>query len=141
MIVKFTPTEGDTRTYEFRPLKMHRIEAQEIERLTGMDYRGDFLRRLETSTLAQAALVYVFEKRAHPTLSWAAFDFPIDAVEFEPDAQDIAESKEALLSGKVDLPPDEIAAKLAEVEAYEASLGEPAPKSPPTATSTAEPAT
>lgn len=135
MIVTFTPVEGDTRRYEFRLQKLASVEAAVIEKLTGMDYRTEFLQRLQGSALAQRALVYVFEKRSHPTLGWASFDFPVDAVEFEPDAADLADSRAALTSGKVDLTPDEIEAALRQVDALEAEMGEQAPKSPTTGTS------
>lgn len=128
MIVSFTPVEGDTRTYDFKPKKMLSVEAETVERLTGRTYNEAVQAMIAGSALCRRAVVFVLEKRAHPTLSWGAFDFPYDAVEVEFDATELADIK-AAVSAAPGLTEDERTAALEQIEALEGDTPE-APKAP-----------
>ncbi len=125
MIVTFTPTEGDSRVYEFKPRKMLSVEAEEIERLTGKTFSEAVAAVQSGSALARRALVFVFEKRTHPTLQWRSFDFPYGAVEVEFDADEYGAMSEAI---RVDPSLDDDSR--AEVLAQLAELAEDAPAVP-----------
>ncbi len=96
MIVTFTPVEGDARIYEFKPRKMLSVEAEEIERLTGMTFSEAVTAVQSGSAKARRALVYVFEKRTHPTLQWKSFDFPYGSVEVDFDRDEYDAMTEAI---------------------------------------------
>jgi len=100
MIVTFTPTEGDTRTYEFKPRLLPNKEAELLERLTGKDYQTFVQDASKGNALARRALVFMYEKRTHPTLKWDAFDFPYGAVEVEYDRDEYAAMREAIEADK-----------------------------------------
>jgi hypothetical protein len=125
MIVTFTPTEGDSRVYEFKPRQMPNSEAEQIEALTGKNYAEAVSLVQSGHALARRALVYVFEKRVHPTLSWKTFDFPYGAVEVEFDRDEFAAMSAAVAS---DSSLDETAR--AEALAQIAELAEDAPEVP-----------
>lgn len=126
MIVTFTPVEGDTRTYEFKAKKLLSVEAENIERLVGKPYTEAVQSVIQGSALARRALVYTLEKRAHPTLSWSAFDFPYDAVEVEFDAEEMADIR-AAIEAAPNIDEAERAAMLAQFDEIEAAPKAPAP--------------
>jgi hypothetical protein len=124
VIVSFTPVEGDTRTYEFKAKKLLSVEAENIERLVGKPYSEAVQAIIAGSALARRALVYTLEKRTHPTLSWASFDFPYDAVDVEFDAEEMADIR-AAIEAAPNIDEQERAAMLAQFDEIE-----PAPKAP-----------
>lgn len=100
MIVTFTPTEGDSRVYEFKPREVLNSDAEMLERLSGVNYQ-QFVQRLTAgNAAARRAVVYMLERRAHPTLKWDAFDFPYGAVEVEYDRDEYAAMREAIEADK-----------------------------------------
>ncbi len=126
MIIKFTPVEGDTREYQFKPKKLMSPEAEAIERIVGKPYAEAVQAVMQGSALARRALVYTLEKRAHPTLKWPDFVFPFDAVEVEFDAEELAEIRAGVESAP-GLSDEERAEALADLAALEESAPE-APK-------------
>lgn len=142
MRIVFEPAEGERREYDFDESRtLMSTEAAVVEKLTGWDFRGEFLQRLPGSVQAQRALLFVLEKRTHPTLAFKDFDFPAGAVSVLPDLGDMQRARALVESGQVALSPEQRAEALAQLDEAEAALGETAPKSPPTGTSDGEPAT
>lgn len=139
MRIIFSPTDGETREYDFDESRtLMSTESGVIEKLTGWDYRGEFLQRLPASTTAQRALLYVLEKRTHPTLAFKDFDYPAGAVTILPDRGDLARARALLESGQVSLTAEQRAEAEAQLDEAEAALGEPDPKSPPADSSSDE---
>lgn len=128
MIVTFTPTEGDVRIYEFKPRLLPNSDAEMIERLTGQTYQSFVQAATSGSAKARRALVFLFEKRVHPTLKWETFDFPYGAVEVEYDRDELAAAREAVEDdGSVD--EDAKAVFVAQLRELEESAPE-VPKAP-----------
>lgn len=128
MIVTFTPTESDTRTYEYKPRLFPNKDAETIERLTGTSYQKFVQDVSSGNALARRALVFVFEKRVHPTLKWDAFDFPYGAVEVEYDRDEYAAMREAIESDTT-LDDEAKAPIVAQLREFEESAPE-VPKAP-----------
>jgi len=128
MIVKFTPSEGDTTTYDFKPKKLLSVEAEVVEKLTGKTYTDAVQAMIAGSALCRRAVVYVLQKRTHPTLSWTSFDFPYDAIEVEFDSDELADIKAAVASAP-GLSDSERTAALEQIESLEEAAPE-APKAP-----------
>lgn len=128
MIVTFTPVEGDSRSYDFKPRRIMSAEAENIERLVGKPYAEAVQAVIAGSALARRALVFTLEKRAHPTLRWTDFDFPFDAVEVEFDADELAEIR-ASVEQAPGLSDAERADALAGIAALEETTP-PTPKAP-----------
>lgn len=128
MIVTFTPTEGDTRTYEWKPSALPNRDAELLEKLTGKNYSSFVQDASRGNALARRALVFMFEKRTHPTLKWDAFDFPYGSVEVEYDRDEYAAMREALESDTT-LDDEEKAPLVAQFREFEESAPE-VPKAP-----------
>lgn len=129
MRILFTPADGEKREYAFDPDRtLTAVEAGVVESLTGMDYRGEFEGRVHTSVKAQRALLYVLEKRTHPVLRFDDFDYPAGAVDIDLEAADIERMRQKVTESQNR--PEVKAAALAQLDAAEAELGEPAPKGP-----------
>lgn len=129
MIVTFTPVEGEKRTWEFRADKIMQPEAELIERRTGMTYDQFTQAIVQGSALARRALVFVFEKRVHPTLSWDAFgDFPVTAIQVDYDRDEMAEILKQVRESP-GLTDEERAGVVAALEAAALEAPEP-PKAP-----------
>ncbi len=131
MIIKFTPVEGDTREYQFKPKKLMSPEAEAIERIVGKPYAEAVQAVMQGSALARRALIYTLEKRAHPSLKWTDFTFPFDAVEVEFDAEELAEIRAGIESAP-GLTAEERAEALEELAAMEETTPEAPKASEPT---------
>lgn len=128
MIVTFTPTENDTRIYEFKPRLLPNSDAELLEKLTGKTYQSFVQDVTSGNALARRALVFLFEKRTHPTLKWAAFDFPYGAVEVEYDRDEYAAMREAI-EADTSLEDEDKAPIVAQLREFEESAPE-VPKAP-----------
>lgn len=90
--------EGAERRWDFDPMKLMNVEAEAIERHTGMTY-GDWTEKVtEGSMLALHGLLFVLLKRESPTLKWAEVEFSLSEVDFEIDDGEKAEILAALQS-------------------------------------------
>lgn len=132
MIVTFKPDEGEARVWDYQPDRLMYPEAEEIERLTGMAYEGDFQQAiLQGSARARRALAFVFEKRVHPSLAWKSFgNFPAGAIKVEYDRSELARFREALASAPMtdeERQQASDALDVLEVDAPEAPKDPPAP--------------
>lgn len=135
MIVKFTPTEGDTRTYDLDDIRLMSTETGVIESLTGWSWGMHGLEYQQRvaggSTTAQRALLYVLEKRAHPTLVFKEFDYPADAVEVALGRSDFERIKALVEDPSTPIPAEQRAELLAQLEEGAAAFDdEPDPKDP-----------
>lgn len=136
MIVTFTPAEGETRSYDFEPARLMSVEAEHVEKKTGKPYEQAVGDIVAGSALARRALLWVLEKRTHPTLAWEGFDYPYGAVEISFDKTELDE----LIDGVTKAPgmaDEDRAAALAQLQ----RLRESAPESPKAPGPSAETAT
>lgn len=84
MIVTFTPPDGEARVYTFDPDTFPYPDSERVEELTGMLWEEAKAAIIKGGAKARRALAYCFERRAHPSLSWASFgDFPSSAIKVE----------------------------------------------------------
>lgn len=131
MRILFTPADGEKREYHFDPDRtLTAVEAGVVEQLTGMDYRGEFEGRVHTSVNAQRALLFVLEKRTHPTLTFPMFDYPAGAVDIDLDTDDIDRMRAKVTESQANSA--DKAAALAQLDVAAAEIGaEPGPKDQP----------
>jgi len=126
MIVTFTPSEDDVRKYTFDPRTFPNPDAERIEELTGLPWAEANAAIMKGSAKARRALVFCFERRAHPSLSWAAFgDFPVSAIQVDFDRSELETMAE-----KVDTTPGLSEADKAAAREQFATLMEDAPEVP-----------
>lgn len=128
MRIIFTPTESERREYDLDEVRLMTTETGVIESLTGWSwgYKGiEYLQRvMGGSTTAQRALLFVLEKRTHPTLVFKDFDYPADAVEVALGRSDFDRIKELIDDPNQPIPADQRAELRAQLEEAAESFGE-----------------
>lgn len=73
-------------------------EAEAIEKVTGLGFMKEFPAALDRgSVLAMRALLWVLQKRAHPTLKWADVQFTLDQLDVQPDRDELIRARENAL--------------------------------------------
>lgn len=84
----YKPEGAEPKSWEFNPNKLMNVEAETIEKHTGMTF-GDWTQKVRGgSILAIHGLLYVMLKRSTPTLRWDDVQFCIDDIDFEIDDDD-----------------------------------------------------
>lgn len=122
MYLVFRPDEGDEQRYQFTPAKMSNFDAEAIERETGLTWAQFGEKLTQNSIIAMRALLWVLQRRQHPTLKYRDVSFQLDQVDVEPEPSELAAAREALLADDR-LPDEERAAQLALVDEQIAKFG------------------
>lgn len=145
MRVTYKPEGADPREWTFRPGKLLNVEAEEVERRTGMDF-STWVQKLPPLTVNMTALhglLYVLLKREIPTLKYDEVGFAADDLDFELELDEkqnaVDMMRKALNDGEVEASDVEdvttaMRALEAEIEAEagDAPAGDPAaPKAEP----------
>jgi hypothetical protein len=91
MILIYTPSDGERLEWLYRPNKMMSAEREVMERLTGKDFSAVTQGVVEGNALARRVLLYVFLRRAHPTIRFDDVDFAWDELEVEFTREEFAE--------------------------------------------------
>lgn len=128
MIVTFSPVDGEPRRYVYDPDTLPNPETFVIEDLTGKTWLQAQQDIEAGGQKARTALVYCFEKRTHPSLSWDAFvssGFPAGAIEVEYTREELEARRRAIADSTL-LPAAQQAQALAALDV----LMEDAPEAP-----------
>ncbi len=84
----YEPEGAEPKSWEFNPNKLMNVEAEAIEKHTGMTF-GEWTEKVRNgSILAVHGLLYVMLKRSTPTLRWDDVQFCLDDVDFQIDDAD-----------------------------------------------------
>lgn len=103
----YKPEGAEPKSWEFAPGKLMNVEAETIEKHTGMTF-GEWGQKVGGgSILAIHGLLYVLLKRTTPTLRWDDVQFCLDDVDFEVDDAD-GEEIIRNLEQKADLDDEEL---------------------------------
>lgn len=124
----YTPDGADTREWEFAAGKMRSRDAEDIERVTKMPFRGGFIEALlDGSVLAQRALLWVYLRRDIPALKFDQVDFALDEVDLTFDDAEIGEALAGLHAERVKgtLSEEQAEAETVMAALYEERHGEP----------------
>lgn len=126
MIVTFAPPGSPPRTWIFDPDTFPQPDSERVEELTGLLWEEAKEAIVKGGAKVRRALVYCFERRDHPSLSWASFgDFPAGAISVEFTKDEIE-----ALAKQVESAPGLSDASRAETLAGLAGLLEAAPDTP-----------
>jgi len=140
--IVYTPAEGDVQRYDFDPGKVNTMEAEAIEKATGLAW-GEFGDKIQKgSAIALRALLWILQRRVHPTLKLADVQFQMDQISAEMDPDELRAAYEATVNDP-DMPADKRARQLEYLEAEMAKAGiEPGevPKAPGSAAVESTPA-
>lgn len=143
MILTFTPGEGDVQRWEIQLGRFRVGEMKAIDKATGLRFGSTFKQALlEGDTSARQALLWVLQRRQHPTLKLDDVDFADDELTLEFQRPELVEILAGLESAP-GIPEDQREAAAAAIRAQLAELDdEPddaegkAPASSSSATST-----
>lgn len=131
MYVTYRPAGGEPTRYHFDQDAINNMEAEAVERETGLTW-GEFGDRLlKGSVLAARALLWMLQRRQHPTLRFADVRFQLSEVDVDMEEAELLRARDAILQQTRDLTPadqqalDIIAGQLA---ALEVPGDKPAPK-------------
>ena len=83
--MKFTymPSGADPQEWDYRADRLMNVEAEEIERVTGMRFAAFNTALLEQSSRAIHALLYIMLKRTIPTVKYDEVQFAMGEVELD----------------------------------------------------------
>lgn len=83
MKFRYTPEGASAREWLFKPNRLMNVEAEEIERRTGMTF-GEWSEALQNNSMrAIHGLLFVLLKRDQPRITWDAVEFNMAQVEIE----------------------------------------------------------
>lgn len=129
MYLIYKPADGDEQRYHFDQASVTNFEAEGIERETGLTWTEFGERLQKNSVLALRALLWMLQRRVHPTLKFKDVSFKLGEVEAEMEPAELLAARENILAAGET---DETAEQLALVDAELAKLGvdpeTPAPK-------------
>lgn len=96
MLFTYTQEGAETKSWEFAPQKLMNVEAEVIERHTGMTF-GQWSDAVgNSSMLALHGLLFVMLKREIPTLKWDDVQFSLSEIAFEYSEDEKAEIRGVL---------------------------------------------
>lgn len=74
MLLHYTPDDGEKKTFEFKHDQMLSVEADAVERVTGLTWDEVGQKFLMGSSLVQRAVLWIFLKRENPSLRFKDLD-------------------------------------------------------------------
>lgn len=89
MFVIYEPAGGDVQRFPYNPRKMMRVEMEQAERHAGMPFSRFTAEVLEGSVTCRAILLWILQRRQHPTLKLADVNFAWDEVRLEYSKQEL----------------------------------------------------
>lgn len=116
MIIIYTPEDGEERRWDLKTARITAIEAEAVERATGLEWEPAKSKVLNGSMLATRAVAWVLMKRDQPTLRYRDFVPAAAELGFEFDAEELAAIREGIETN-ADLDEDERAEALAQLDA------------------------
>lgn len=131
MILKYTPEDGEPQSWEFHPKKLRAVEAELLERRTGLTW-DEFASKVQQGYIpARRALLWLFQWRQHPKLRYEDVDYQMDELELSYERHELVAMREQIVNAKGPTEQErEIA--LAQIDDQIAGLDGPdeAPKAP-----------
>ncbi len=95
----YTPEGADPRSWDFDPNKLLNVEAEIIERHTGLTFAEVIENMSKGSMLALHGILFVLLKRSDPTLKWDSVQFSLSELDLDLD-EDEAQAARAELEAK-----------------------------------------
>ena len=124
-------SDGEEQRYHFDAVKVTNFEAEAVERETGWTW-SEFGERLQrNSVTAMHALLWILQRRVHPTLKYRDVAFDMGQIEVEPELSELYEARDAAQDDRSlsDERRAEILAQIAtEIEKLGGQPEQPAPK-------------
>lgn len=121
MIIIYSPEGGDVHRWDLKEIRIMAVEAEEVERVTDLDWAAARAKIVKGSMLALRAVAWVLLKRSQPTLRYTQFQPAAEELDFEYNAAERAAIR-ASIEADDDLTEAERAAILAEFDEADAAL-------------------
>jgi hypothetical protein len=127
----YTPADDKEQRYHFDQASVTNFEAEGIERETGLTWTEFGERLQKNSVLALRALLWMLQRRVHPTLKFKDVHFLLGEVQAEMEPAELLAARENILAaGETDETADQLALIDAELAKLSVDPETPAPKAP-----------
>jgi len=83
MFLVYTPNDGDPQRFPYKPRKMMSPEMEALERVTDRNFSQFTADVMQGNALCRRALLWVMQKRQHPTLKFADVTIAWDELKLE----------------------------------------------------------
>ncbi|MEU9894233.1 hypothetical protein ACIBCS_27770 [Streptomyces phaeochromogenes] len=123
MIIVYSPEGGDVHRWDLKDVRIMAVEAEEVERVTDLDWAAARAKIVKGSMLALRAVAFVLLKREQPTLRYGQFNPAAAELDFDYSADERAAIR-AAIEADPDISEEERAATLAEFAALDATLAD-----------------
>ncbi|MCP9209280.1 hypothetical protein [Streptomyces cucumeris] len=123
MIIVYVPEDGEERRWDLKTARITAVEAEAVERATGLEWEQAKAKVLNGSMLATRAVAWVLLKRDQPTLRYVQFVPAANELGYDLDAEEMAAIREGI-ENNPDLDEDERAAALAQLDAASTATDE-----------------
>lgn len=131
MILIYRPDGGDERRWEFNPRKIRSAEAELVEKRTGLTWEQFGAQVTQGSVLCRRALLWMFQRRTHPTLRFEDVDFALDELTLDYERHELVAIRAQLEKQRFDSDAERDATLAQIDEQIEATPGDDeAPKAP-----------
>lgn len=120
MILIYEPEGGEPRRWDLKQIRFMSTEAENVERVTGMEWQEAKARVIKGSMLALRAIVWVLAKRDEPALRYSAFDPAENEIGVDFDAEEWQAVRDELAKSP-DMSEEERALALAQIDAEAAA--------------------
>jgi hypothetical protein len=114
MYLIYKPADEKEQRYHFDQASVTNFEAEGVERETGLTWTEFGERLQKNSVLALRALLWMLQRRIHPTLKFRDVSFKLGEVDVEPEDSELLGARDALRA--IDNPTDEDVDKLRQID-------------------------
>ena len=83
MIIVYAPEGGEVHRWDLKEIRIMAVEAEEVERVTDLDWAAARAKIVKGSMLALRAVAWVLLKRTQPTLRYGQFQPAAAELDFE----------------------------------------------------------
>jgi len=127
MFLIYRPADGDEQRWTFKPAKVSVFEAEAVEMRTGWTYDEFVINAKKGSAKARRVLLWMLQRRQHPTLRLEDVHFEMGELELEFDAMELQDMRDTVAASGMDEETKALA--LAQMDAQIATA-EPDPDGP-----------
>lgn len=106
----------EPQRFKYLPRKLLSADREMLERRTGRNYSQFTKDVVEGNSLCRRALLFMFQRREHPKLSFDDVDYAWDELTLEYSKGELRKMRDALVEGD-SLPADQRAAALEQIDA------------------------
>jgi hypothetical protein len=130
VILNYSPAEGDKQVFPFKPEKLMSVEAEILERITDWTFAEFQMKLISGSARARRCMLWILQKRQHPTLRLDDVQPLVGEVELEFEREELLNMRDAAEASRQGSEQDRENVIALVNQLLEASSDDTAPKAP-----------